>query len=138
MRVEDLILPVERVRVETILLFFKRLGVGTITSHDQAAKLSATIFGSADLKSHFSVSRWGGCDPAIIDEVEAAGAAGLAHFGYAPWRDLVAAQDPALATGAAGGGNGNGCSVGASQIQVPGTAAMGGGKGEKGKKGQKH
>jgi len=125
--VEDLILPAERVRVETILHFFKRLGVGTVTTHEQAAKLSATIFGSADLKSHFSIMRWGGCDPKIIDEVERSGAAGLTHFGYAPWRELAASQDPAEA-------GGNGCSVGSSQIQVPGVHGHGEPKG-KGKKG---
>ena len=38
-RVEDLILPDERTRIDTILLFFKRLGVGTVTSRDQVSGL---------------------------------------------------------------------------------------------------
>ena len=59
-QVEDLILPDERTKAETILRFFRRLGVATVTSQDQAVELSRRIFGSKDLKSHFSIERWGG------------------------------------------------------------------------------
>lgn len=67
--------------------------------------------------------------------MEAAGLSALRRFGYLPWRDLadLQAQAQATADGASGGagnwaGGGaagvtapkNGCSVGSSQIQVPG------------------
>jgi hypothetical protein len=118
-RVEDLVLPDERARGETILRFFKRLGVGTVDTPAKAQALARTIFGSASLKSHFSIARWGGCNPKIIDEVEAAGADGLAHFGYASWRALLDAQHKEGKPASA-----NSCSVGASQIQVPGTKGL--------------
>jgi hypothetical protein len=82
----------------------------------RAVELSDKIFGSSSLRSHFSIERWGGCDPAIIDEVEAAGLKGLMHFGYLPWRELAEVH---VVDGKRVGEK-YGCSVGASQIQVPG------------------
>lgn len=115
-RVEDLILPDERTRAETIWRFFKRLGVGTVDTTAKAQELSQKIFSSASLKSHFSIARWGGCNPEIIDEVEAAGSEGLAHFGYSTWRTLRDEQKKQGIPESA-----NSCSVGISQIQVPGS-----------------
>lgn len=99
----------------------------------KAKELSFKIFGSESLKSHFSITRWGGCDPEIIDEVETAGMEGLLHFGYLPWRQLQQEQleDQLELVKKQGVGQDNGgvkknsCSVGASQIQVPGVRSGG-------------
>lgn len=121
-RVEDLILPRDpNTRADAILLFFRRLGVNTVTSRPKALELSKRIFGSASLRSHFSIERWGGCKASIIDEVEGAGKNGLFHFGYATWRELEQTQAEEQGGPPQGG---NGCSVGSNQIQVPGTAGM--------------
>jgi hypothetical protein len=113
-RVEDLILPDDATRADTIVHLFRRLGLDSADEPGKAQELSSRIFGSKSLRSHFSIERWGGCDPKIIDQVEAAGLAGLLHFGYLPWRQLAQLQR------SKGEGQNNGCSVGASQIQVPG------------------
>ena len=133
-RVEDLILPDQATRVKTILLFFRRLGVSTVTTVDKAAELSRRIFGSANLRSHFSIERWGGCNAELIDTIEAAGREGLSHFGYETWRVLAAKQQQQQRNEAGGGRSSaisNGCSVGIFQVQVPGGG--GGGKGGKGR-----
>jgi hypothetical protein len=85
------------------------------SSFRRAVELSNKIFGSSSLRSHFSIERWGGCDPSIIDEVEAAGLKGLIHFGYLPWRELAEVHDDGKREAEK-----YGCSVGTSQIQVPG------------------
>ena len=108
--------------------------LSSLLSRLQAGDLSRKIFGSASLKSHFSIERWGGCNPKIIDEVEEAGRAGLMHFGYATWRQLAAEQEAAaVASGTPMAPRG--CSVGASQIQVPGVP--GGGEPSKSRKGKR-
>ena len=87
---------------------------------DEAKKLSRRIFGNKELRSHFSIERWGGCHPELIDSIEAAGRAGLNEFGYENWRILASRQQ------AARGQNSyrpNGCSVGVDQVQVPGVSA---------------
>lgn len=113
-RIEDLILPADmRVKAKTILLLFRRLGVTTVTTQEQAAALSSRIFGSEDLQSHFSITRWGGCGPEILDEVESAGAEGLRRFAYLPWRNLLQYhQDRSSSAYPIG------CAVGQEQIQV--------------------
>eukprot|EP00614_Pseudopedinella_elastica_P004417 CAMPEP_0172600854 /NCGR_PEP_ID=MMETSP1068-20121228/21009_1 /TAXON_ID=35684 /ORGANISM="Pseudopedinella elastica, Strain CCMP716" /LENGTH=607 /DNA_ID=CAMNT_0013401653 /DNA_START=25 /DNA_END=1851 /DNA_ORIENTATION=+ len=124
-RVEDFILPDEATRAATILLLFKRLGVDTVSTEARARELSAQIFGSASLRSHFSIERWGGCSPEIIDEVEKAGAEGLFHFGYEKWPVLAARQRELAAQRGGAPLPPNGCSVGSSQIQVPGVTGHG-------------
>lgn len=114
-RVEDFILPDPKKRADTIIHLFGRLGMNTVDEPGKARELSDKIFGSKSLRSHFSIERWGGCTPKIIDEVQASGLKGLLHFGYLPWRQL---QEEQMAEG--GDTSKNGCSVGASQIQVPG------------------
>lgn len=117
LRVEDLIIAEDAIRIKTIEHFFRRLGMNHI-DHRLAEKLMDHVFGGDDLASHFSYQRWGGCDDQIKDQIEQAGADGLRYFGYDGWRDLLAQQEKTIADG--GNPITNGCSLGAHQIQVPG------------------
>lgn len=112
---------------------FRRLGVDSMTV-PRATELIETIFGSKSLRTHFSLERWGGCDPAVLDNIDRAGAAGLRRFGYATWRELAERADRGPDKHKP-----RGCSVGEKQLLTPsrvqgvqgpgnGDVALGGGE----------
>ena len=60
-----------------------------------------------------------------MPKVEKAGAEGLFHFGYEKWPVLAARQRKLAAQRGGAPLPPNGCSVGSSQIQVPGVTGHG-------------